>query len=147
MDIADLTYATVCLLSGAIKKDSDVELCACVAAAAPEAAGQKSKDRGNAAFKAGDYAGAIAAYSEAIRDDVRNPVYYSNRAMAALKVALPPQHIHDLLIACRSCAASHVCISQCVAYRLPTCCGRNTVVIQRCILAPISSVAWSAGSM
>ncbi len=96
MDIADLTYATGCLLSGAIRKDPDVELCAGVAAAAPEAAGQKAKDRGNAAFKAGDYAAAIAAYSEAIRDDVRNPVYYSNRAMAALKVAFPPQHINTL---------------------------------------------------
>lgn len=49
-------------------------------------AGQDAKDRGNAAFKAGDFAGAIAAYSEAIQADRRNPVYYSNRAMAALKV-------------------------------------------------------------
>jgi len=46
---------------------------------------QEAKDQGNVAFKAGDYMAAMQAYSAAIQADPRNPVYYSNRAMAALK--------------------------------------------------------------
>lgn len=38
-------------------------------------------------FKGGDYLAAFQAYSLAIQHDPDNPVYYSNRAMAALKVA------------------------------------------------------------
>ena len=44
------------------------------------------KEQGNAAFKAGDYDGAVAAYGAAIQISPRNPVLYSNRAMASLKV-------------------------------------------------------------
>lgn len=48
--------------------------------------GHAEKDKGNAAFKEGDFKAAIDAYSQAIRCDVSNPIYYSNRAMAALKI-------------------------------------------------------------
>jgi hypothetical protein len=37
-------------------------------------------------FKGGDYLAAFQAYSLAIQHEPGNPVYYSNRAMAALKV-------------------------------------------------------------
>lgn len=48
--------------------------------------GHEDKLRGNEEFKKGNYSAAVAAYSDAIRCDIYNPVYYSNRAMAALKV-------------------------------------------------------------
>jgi hypothetical protein len=47
---------------------------------------QAAKDEGNRVFKGGDYWAAFQAYSLAIQHDPENPVYYSNRAMAALKV-------------------------------------------------------------
>ena len=49
---------------------------------------QAAKDAGNAAFKAGDFLAAMESYSAAMQADPRNPVYYSNRAMAALKARL-----------------------------------------------------------
>ena len=45
------------------------------------------KTRANEAFKAGDFDGAIAGYSGAVQADPKNPVYFSNRAMAYLKVS------------------------------------------------------------
>jgi len=51
-------------------------------------AAQRLKQDGNAAFKAGDYSGAVEAYGAAIELDPRNPVLFSNRAMASLKASL-----------------------------------------------------------
>lgn len=45
------------------------------------------KAKANEAFKRGDFDGAIAGYSGAIQADPHNPVYFSNRAMAYLKVS------------------------------------------------------------
>jgi DnaJ family protein C protein 7 len=42
---------------------------------------------GNAAFKAGKYADAIEAYSEAITTDPSQPAFYSNRAMCHMKIS------------------------------------------------------------
>ena len=47
---------------------------------------ERYKAKANEAFKAGDFDGAITGYSGAIQADPRNPVYFSNRAMAYLKV-------------------------------------------------------------
>lgn len=44
------------------------------------------KDEGNQALKAGDFFGAIKAYSQAIELDRSNAIYYSNRAAAYLKL-------------------------------------------------------------
>ena len=40
-------------------------------------------------FKSGNYLAAFQAYSLAIQHEPDNPVYYTNRAMAALKVGTP----------------------------------------------------------
>jgi tetratricopeptide (TPR) repeat protein len=42
---------------------------------------------GNAAFKAGKFADAIAAYSEAIQTDPTQAAFYSNRAMCYMKIS------------------------------------------------------------
>lgn len=47
----------------------------------------EAKERGNEFFKAGDFPGAIKAYTEAIERDPTNAPYYSNRAAAFMKVA------------------------------------------------------------
>ena len=49
---------------------------------------ERYKAKANEAFKAGDFDGAITGYSGAIQADPGNPVYFSNRAMAYLKVQL-----------------------------------------------------------
>ena len=46
----------------------------------------EAKDRGNEAFKAGDFPKAVAEYSEAIKRDPDNPTYYANRAAARTKL-------------------------------------------------------------
>lgn len=48
--------------------------------------GEAFKEKGNAAFKAEQYSAAVKHYSSAIEVDRSNSVYYSNRAMALLKV-------------------------------------------------------------
>ncbi|TFY52884.1 hypothetical protein EVJ58_g9759 [Rhodofomes roseus] len=48
--------------------------------------GQAEKDKGNAAFKAGDFPTAIGHYSAAIVADPTNPTYPLNRAAAYLKL-------------------------------------------------------------
>ena len=48
--------------------------------------GAEAKERGNAAFKEGKWADAIAQYSDAIARDPSNPHYYQNRATAQAKV-------------------------------------------------------------
>ena len=45
------------------------------------------KATANDAFKTGDFEGAIAGYTGAIQADPSNPVYFSNRAMAYIKVS------------------------------------------------------------
>ncbi|KAH9923588.1 hypothetical protein B0H21DRAFT_159204 [Amylocystis lapponica] len=49
-------------------------------------AGQAAKDKGNAAFKAGDFPAAIGHYSSAVTADPKNPTYPLNRAAAYLKL-------------------------------------------------------------
>ena len=56
---------------------------------------EKCKAKANEAFKSGDFDGAIAGYSGAIQADPYNPVYFSNRAMAYLKVCL---RVHDTVV-------------------------------------------------
>jgi stress-induced-phosphoprotein 1 len=46
----------------------------------------EAKEAGNAAFKAGDFPEAIAQYSEAIKRDPENAVYWNNRATARCKI-------------------------------------------------------------
>jgi len=48
---------------------------------------EEEKEKGNEAFKNGNNAEAIQRYSEAIKRDPKNPVYYSNRAAAYTRVA------------------------------------------------------------
>ena len=59
---------------------------------------EQCKARANEAFKAQDFEGAIAGYSGAIQADPTNPVYFSNRAMAYLKV-WPPPSCHNSMYA------------------------------------------------
>jgi Asp-tRNA(Asn)/Glu-tRNA(Gln) amidotransferase A subunit family amidase len=49
-------------------------------------AAERSKEEGNAAFKAGRYNEAVKRYSEAIQYNPQIAVYFSNRAMAYLKL-------------------------------------------------------------
>jgi tetratricopeptide (TPR) repeat protein len=55
-------------------------------AATALAAAEAAKEAGNAAFKAKKYDDAVRRYSEAIRLSPRSHVFYSNRAMAHLKL-------------------------------------------------------------
>lgn len=48
--------------------------------------GLAAKEDGNTKFKSGDFPAAVAAYSEAIKRDPTNPVYYANRAAAYTKL-------------------------------------------------------------
>ena len=61
---------------------------------------ERLKQEGNAAFKAGDFSGAVEAYGAAIELDPCNPVLYSNRAIASLKASpsCPCDHISSLEI-------------------------------------------------
>mmetsp|Transcript_8449 Transcript_8449/g.15940 ORF Transcript_8449/g.15940 Transcript_8449/m.15940 type:complete len:576 (-) Transcript_8449:1748-3475(-) len=47
----------------------------------------KAKEEGNVKFKAGDFPGSIQLYSEAVRRDPENAVYYGNRSAAYMKLA------------------------------------------------------------
>ncbi|CZT06285.1 related to CHIP protein (carboxyl terminus of Hsc70-interacting protein) [Rhynchosporium agropyri] len=53
------------------------------------------KESGNKCFQAGDYTGAEALYSKAITHDPSNPLLYTNRSMALLKLQLYPRVILD----------------------------------------------------
>ena len=53
------------------------------------------KDKGNAALQAGDFAKAIGCYTEAIRLDSSNHVFYSNRSAAYAKDAKYEQALAD----------------------------------------------------
>nr|RBR00187.1 hypothetical protein FVER53263_06280 [Fusarium verticillioides] len=57
------------------------------------------KDEGNSRFKVGDYFGADSLYSKAIIADPKNPLLYTNRAMARLKLELWDSVVAD----CEAC--------------------------------------------
>lgn len=72
---------------------------------------EQCKARANEAFKAQDFEGAIAGYSGAIQADPTNPVYFSNRAMAYLKVwPLPSSPFGHLLQVEAPCCTPSVLI-------------------------------------
>ena len=50
------------------------------------AKGLEAKERGNEKFKAGDFPAAITEYTEAVKRDPTNAVYYNNRAAAYMKL-------------------------------------------------------------
>ncbi|OQR92565.1 hypothetical protein ACHHYP_03500 [Achlya hypogyna] len=54
------------------------------------AKGLEAKNEGNDHFKNGDFPKAVASYSEAIKRDPTNPVYYANRAAALTKLTSFP---------------------------------------------------------
>ena len=47
---------------------------------------QAAKEKGNAAFKSGDYVAAVGHYTEAILADKHDPTFFLNRAAAYLKL-------------------------------------------------------------
>lgn len=60
----------------------------------PEKASQ-AREEGNALFKAADFAGAVKAYTEAIKRDPKDPRSYNNRANAYTKLAALPEALKD----------------------------------------------------
>lgn len=66
----------------------------------PEAA-EAARNEGNEHFKASRFAEAVAAYTEAIRRDGKDPRAYSNRAACYLKLAAIPEGLKDCEAALR----------------------------------------------
>ena len=60
----------------------------------PEKANE-AREEGNALFKTGDFAGAVKAYTEAIKRDPQDPRGYNNRANAYTKLAALPEALKD----------------------------------------------------
>lgn len=60
----------------------------------PEKANE-AREEGNAFFKAGDFAGAVKAYTEAIKRDPNDARSYNNRANAYTKLAALPEALKD----------------------------------------------------
>ena len=60
----------------------------------PEKAAE-AREEGNALFKAGDFAGAVKAYTESIKRDPEDPRGYNNRANAYTKLAALPEALKD----------------------------------------------------
>ncbi|KAH6912735.1 hypothetical protein BKA70DRAFT_1370240 [Coprinopsis sp. MPI-PUGE-AT-0042] len=56
---------------------------------------QLSKEKGNEAFKKGDYANAVGFYTAAMMDDPKEPIYALNRAFAYLKLGKNEDCIRD----------------------------------------------------
>lgn len=54
-----------------------------------------AREEGNTLFKAGDFAGAVKAYTEAIKRDPSDPRGYNNRANAYTKLAALPEALKD----------------------------------------------------
>ncbi|KAL9937134.1 hypothetical protein V8E36_004369 [Tilletia maclaganii] len=68
---------------------------------APDAASEAeaAKARGNEAFKAGDYTGAVEHYAQAIRSCPIEPTYYTNRAAANMSLKRFPSALDDCRLA------------------------------------------------
>jgi len=60
----------------------------------PEKAAE-AREEGNQLFKAGDFAGAVKAYTEAIKRDPSDPRGYNNRANAYTKLVALPEALKD----------------------------------------------------
>ncbi|KAI0921989.1 hypothetical protein AcW1_004179 [Taiwanofungus camphoratus] len=60
----------------------------------PEKASQ-AREEGNALFKAGDFAGAVKAYTESIKRDPNDPRGYNNRSNAYTKLVALPEALKD----------------------------------------------------
>ncbi|KAG9034064.1 Hsp90 cochaperone [Tulasnella sp. JGI-2019a] len=60
----------------------------------PEEA-EKAREEGNARFKAGDFAGAVASYTEAIKRSPDDPRGYNNRSNAYTKLMAFPEALKD----------------------------------------------------
>lgn len=56
---------------------------------------EEERTRGNELYKAGDFPGAVAAFTEAIKRDPSDPRGYSNRASAYTKLAALPEALKD----------------------------------------------------
>ncbi|TKY87820.1 hypothetical protein EX895_003401 [Sporisorium graminicola] len=56
---------------------------------------ESERTRGNELYKKGDFPGAVAAFSEAIKRDPSDPRGYSNRASAYTKLAALPEALKD----------------------------------------------------
>lgn len=54
-----------------------------------------AREEGNALFKKGDFAGAVKAYTEAIKRDPKDPRGYNNRANAYTKLVAFPEALKD----------------------------------------------------
>ncbi|KAI0637715.1 putative stress-induced protein STI1 [Trametes polyzona] len=54
-----------------------------------------AREEGNQLFKKGDFAGAVKAYTEAIKRDPKDPRGYNNRANAYTKLAALPEALKD----------------------------------------------------
>lgn len=61
----------------------------------PEKANE-AREEGNALFKAGDFAGAVKAYTEAIKRAPSDPRGYNNRANAYTKLVALPEALKDV---------------------------------------------------
>lgn len=58
---------------------------------------EQFKDKGNALFKAGDYTGAEEQYTYAIQKFSRNPLLFTNRAFARIKLQRWEEVVNDCL--------------------------------------------------
>jgi len=56
---------------------------------------EKAREEGNARFKAGDFAGAVASYTEAIKRHPDDPRAYNNRSNAYTKLMALPEALKD----------------------------------------------------
>jgi stress-induced-phosphoprotein 1 len=54
-----------------------------------------AREEGNTLFKAGDFAGAVKAYTESIKRDPKDPRGYNNRAAAYTKLVALPEALTD----------------------------------------------------
>ena len=61
----------------------------------PEKANE-AREEGNTLFKAGDFAGAVKAYTESIKRDPNDPRGYNNRSNAYTKLAALPEALKDV---------------------------------------------------
>lgn len=55
----------------------------------------EEREKGNTLFKAGDFAGAVSVYTEAIKRDPSDPRGYNNRATAYTKLVALPEALRD----------------------------------------------------